>query len=205
MWGKLGNWPGQISIIGAQALIQTMSLFKPGAQIVQLGFDGGRATIVAGWAASSNGHKITVVGQPAPDQSTEIWYNRAVHLWSMRTFCERSYESEPFECDMIIGNRYDEFIEEWSSYLRIGGAFCLLGAASSAPFDDQDFTKSVGVAGQIAIWTRNVNNKRATPKPHNLIVLPDRAHGNGRALGAFEGVAMPADDTDDAPIAAEVE
>ena len=191
MWGKLGNWPGIVSIVGAQAILQKIATFKSGAKIVQLGFDGGRVAIIAGWGAGSNGHQITIVGQPSTDMSTEIWFNRAVHLWNMQGFCHRAYDCDPFECDMILANQYDDFIAEWSSYLRIGGAFCLLGNASTAQFADEDFTKIVDIPGQIGMWDRNVITKHAETHRDNVIVLPERSPANGHAPGAFESVPLP--------------
>ena len=192
MWGKLGNWPGIVSIVGAQAILQKIATFKSGAKIVQLGFDGGRVAIIAGWAAGANGHQITIVGQPSTDMSTEIWFNRAVHLWNMQGFCHRAYDCEPFECDMIIANQYDDFICEWSEHLRIGGAFCMLGNASVAPFANEDFTKVVDMPGQISIWDRNViTSVQTAALKDNVILLPERPRANGHMTGAFDAIPLP--------------
>lgn len=191
-WGMLGAWPGILSIVGAQGILQKIASFKPGAKIVQLGFDGGRATIVAGWAAGSNGHRLAVVGQPSPDMQSEVWFNRAIHLWNMRTFCERIYDCEPFECDMIISNQYEEFFEEWAEHLRIGGSLCLLGNASLAPFNNQDFTKIADAPGQVALWDRNVITRREEPQhKDNVIVMPERNGANGHAPGPLDAIPLP--------------
>ena len=123
-YGRMGNWPGSINANQAQALFMQALNQKPNARFVELGFDGGRTTIVLNWAASQLDAAIDSVSVADPESI--IWFNRALTLHRMnREKVKAHVELKPFACDMLVINPGVSIdlpaIDDWYALMPPGG------------------------------------------------------------------------------------
>ena len=130
-YGKLGNWPGSINANQAQTLLMQASNQNQGAKFVELGFDGGRTTIVLNWAASQLDASIDCVS--VVDNESIIWFNRARILHRMnREKVTAHVNPSPFACDLLVINAgvspMIHATNDWYEAMPIGGIIVALGA-----------------------------------------------------------------------------
>ena len=124
-YGKLGNWPGTINANQAQVLLMQALGNKQNAKFVELGFDGGRTTIVLNWAASQLDATIDCVSVVDPESI--LWFNRACMLHRMDRGKVRSHvDLAPFACNMLVINASVSpslpAIKQWYDAMDLGGA-----------------------------------------------------------------------------------
>lgn len=161
MMGKLGNWPGVISVHAAQALLAELRHMPRDAIVGEVGFNGGRTTIITSWAAIENGFKIAVLGQIPSDLAP--WMRRSLALFQLdRVLLGGLQPSQLF--DALIVNAQVPVQANFVELLRPGGSLVVLH--QPAP-DLPGATKMMDVPNEIAVY-------RKEPRDYS-IATPDQA------------------------------
>lgn len=165
MMGKLGNWPGIISVNAAQALLNELRQLPRDAVVGEVGFNGGRTTIIASWAAVENGFKIGVLGQIPHELAP--WMRRALALFQLDRVLigglpQGANMTNSF--DALIINAQVKIQPEFVDLIRPGGSLVVLH--QPAP-DLPGVTKMMDVANEIAVY-------RKEPRDYS-IATPDQA------------------------------
>lgn len=126
-YGKVGNWPGSLGPMEAQALLLEAMTHKPGAKFVELGFDGGRTTIALNWAARDLGAQIFCL--PVGQDESGLWFKRASILFSMDREKVTAHEAlAPFAADLIVMNPNQPVAQDWIDLAPVGASIVALGA-----------------------------------------------------------------------------
>ena len=194
---RLGNWPGVLTVNAAQILLQRISELPEKSLILQLGFDGGRTTIVAGMAAKEYGHTVEVVGMSPDDKMSALWYGRAIKLFDIEKIVTRSNAVNATDSNMLIASDWGPSIGEWIDRLKIGGALCLIGRATSAALT-APFQRIVQIDSEIAVWDKIEASKAIEVESISQSALNGSAHlsnGNGRIELITDAAILDTDET----------
>lgn len=126
LYGKLGNWPGTMGPQAAAMLLAEIAKLPQGSTIVEYCFDGGRTSAVIGWGCKAGGHSALIAGNPSPDGMSEVWFNRLVTLFDLRSVLERYQGTEIIYADIsdvsiIVLNPGFALPDDWRNALKVGG------------------------------------------------------------------------------------
>jgi len=152
-YGKLGNWPGTINPVQAQVIYSFAARLPKEANIIELGFDGGRTTIVLTWAAREISAIIDVLD--VKQGAMRFWFNRVASLFG-RTPIRAHEEVVPlFTAHMIVLNAgvSIESASRWIRALRPGGFVVKIGQAGTPA--GLDLIELANVNGQVIAWQKN--------------------------------------------------
>ncbi len=151
-YGRIGNWPGSIGPNQAQALFVEAMTHKKGAKFVELGFDGGRTTVVLNWAARDIEDSHIYCLAVANDE-TGLWFRRTQILHKLKASGHESLE--PFACDMLVLNSSASLampvVNDWLRATASGAVVVRLGNHEEI---GKDFTESLRAPG-VTIWRKN--------------------------------------------------
>lgn len=125
-YGKMGQWPGSLGPNEAQAILLHAVNVKPGGKFVELGFDGGRATIVLNWAARDLGASIDVL--PVMQDESGLWFQRASILFRFERRVRAHEKLEPFPADLIVMNPVVPSAPAWTEIANPGAIVIKVGA-----------------------------------------------------------------------------
>jgi hypothetical protein len=121
-WGKLGDWRGSLSPHEAKMIMGECAKLPRGSTLVDLGFDGGRTTIVLGWIAQMSNSHVLALGPEIRQLNTEVWFQKAVALFSLRQIVKREFECAPFPIEVIVVSpMVIEVAEDWIAAIKPGG------------------------------------------------------------------------------------
>ena len=145
-FGKMGNWPGSIDANQAQILLVQALNMKPKAKFVELGFDGGRTTIVLNWAAQQLEATIDCVSNG--DNDGLLWFNRACVLHRLNREAVKLHgKLAPFACDLLAVNPEASLdqstIKSWYAAMPSGGIVVSFGGVNDLGIPN----RTVGVPG----------------------------------------------------------
>ena len=101
-YGKLGNWPGSLGAVQAQTLLMEAVTHGRDERFVELGFDGGRTTIVLSWAAREVGARVDSTA--VRHDETGLWFRRAHVVFKMSERVQGHEALAPFPADLIVIN-----------------------------------------------------------------------------------------------------
>ncbi len=121
-WGKLGNWPGSLTPHEAKMIMGECAKLPRGSTLVDMGFDGGRTTIVLGWIAQMSSSRVLALGPEIPQLQTERWFQKLTALFSLRQVVKREFECAPFPIEVIVVSpMVIEVAEDWIAAIKPGG------------------------------------------------------------------------------------
>lgn len=178
-FGKLGNWLGSLNFNQAQTILIEASQRPQGAKFVELGFDGGRSTVVLNWAASQVGASIDVVSVTDPEAS--LWFKRAVLLFKMdRKLVVGHMDLAPKPCDLLLINpgvaRVLPAVFDWLRLVDLGGVVISVGEPLGAP--EGGFKRVVQQPG-LEVYHREQNTERIINRAIDSVVKEFSKKGDG--------------------------
>jgi len=163
-YGKIGNWPGSLGPNQAQALFMEAVTHKKGAIFVELGFDGGRTTIVLNWAAREI-EDAKIFSASVKQDETGLWFRRAQVVFKMA--CAVGQELlKPFPADMLVMNPSMPFDHEWIDIAPVGASIIRIGEAPPAVNALKEIVRAPG----ITIWHKLVEPKHVINRAIDTVV-----------------------------------